>query len=1187
MIARTSLKGQPGMSDNAHVEDAVEDGWEYEDDGLGSLNDIEFVDETEDVDVGVEKIANVDEDVSPKDVMIDPFDSKTIDKSNGALVNVGNGSHGTDPSSSSFVYGRIVPGSFWQRIVAVAAPQFPPQEYQNPQASSFSSPSLNEPEKSISILPNPVVLENANQISKQTPAYRSQACNQQGLPPCLNGTVEFEQDINDNEWNQDDSFIDKIADDAFVPEEEIIFSRETFDDSIVKEIATSTSSAPTSVVVSFENENENENGRSEKSSSASFIVPAGHSSESKSSIVPVALPLQRPTEQHWQLLNAPDGSKRCEEAANSPEIIVSELKNEISTIKKERDFMEEEVLECYQTIETLKGLLEHSQTKSLTTISSLHDKHVLSQKLIDTKEQECGALKDQISKSLVANETIIQLREAIVDLERRLHEKEMALSVMKLKESKSLEIASTDVDSTDDKNKLQVVTSTTTRCQQASGEGSEPAGTLSLVHNAELVAALQDELAGKNAEIQYLQGLLDGSKDNKYSYKQSPENTEPSYSSETEKSAPDLIQYLYQQLSEKQKQLDSASNRLEDLSNQNILLVDKVQLLEGLCDDLKSKSKNAEKAARIVDEKAKQQRGHVILQTEQTGSEQVEREPSNHLIMTEKTPSVSFKINEMTMALAEKTVQVDNLYERCNDLDQANACLMHKLQESEALMAEVSARENARIEQMRRKLEQSNSVCKTCEYERDEALSRAAHLEEQIDMIEEQANRKIKDTETTILRLHNEIDEWSTRMRTTEAQFDDLQNLYNKSIAQLDQEREHVQHLLQLTNQKHQANQDSSLVAIAEYERVCLENAKYCEDKRRYLDEIADCRQQLASTTETYEATINRLRTDLGIANNHKDKNGEDTTEEILLLRNTCDKLKAENEELYVQFASWNSEFEGVKEQLTIAEAQLLVAQNQTNQTSDDSEIVSKENASLKLQVEKLTRLNADLTGVAETLAGEREKLQSQLDATIDEGTNPLQDLCKSQREEIALLQKQIRKLQASESSSRNKNNEAIDKLEVTCKQFQDELIKTRTSNDEWMKKANELETQILSLSEQIQRINDELLRTKTELFSKEQACEKLDSELQVAKSENENYRELVEQERQRKAKAAGNVGTERDVESLRGYIITLATALEQSECQRAEAVERLAEERESNAATVRRLNDAVKKFYSTVSMGE
>ena len=54
-------------------------------------------------------------------------------------------------------------------------------------------------------------------------------------------------------------------------------------------------------------------------------------------------------------------------------------------------------------------------------------------------------------------------------------------------------------------------------------------------------------------------------------------------------------------------------------------------------------------------------------------------------------------------------------------------------------------------------------------------------------------------------------------------------------------------------------------------------------------------------------------------------------------------------------------------------------------------------------------------------------------------------------------------------------------------------------------------------------------------------------------------------------------------VNTMRSQLISLAHALEKSEINRADAIERLEKERQANADSLRRITESVKRFYSTL----
>ena len=124
---------------------------------------------------------------------------------------------------------------------------------------------------------------------------------------------------------------------------------------------------------------------------------------------------------------------------------------------------------------------------------------------------------------------------------------------------------------------------------------------------------------------------------------------------------------------------------------------------------------------------------------------------------------------------------------------------------------------------------------------------------------------------------------------------------------------------------------------------------------------------------------------------------------------------------------------------------------------------------------------------------------------------------------------------------------------------------------------------QINSLESQLASLSVELSSGQEQLVSKEADFRRLSMELE----------EVRAQQLQSTRNATSNVldASSREeaesIDNMRSHIISLAVALERSETQRADAIERLLKEREANADSLRRLGESVKRFYSTLSCGD
>lgn len=122
-------------------------------------------------------------------------------------------------------------------------------------------------------------------------------------------------------------------------------------------------------------------------------------------------------------------------------------------------------------------------------------------------------------------------------------------------------------------------------------------------------------------------------------------------------------------------------------------------------------------------------------------------------------------------------------------------------------------------------------------------------------------------------------------------------------------------------------------------------------------------------------------------------------------------------------------------------------------------------------------------------------------------------------------------------------------------------------------------DSEINKLESEVQLLGSDLSNKHKELENKKQHVEELSSELeglrsQAHQSSTSRVLELTRDEAE-------------SVDKMRSQIISLAKALEQSEGRRAVAIERLEHERQANADSLRRLTDSVKRFYSTLSLGD
>jgi predicted ATP-dependent protease len=123
----------------------------------------------------------------------------------------------------------------------------------------------------------------------------------------------------------------------------------------------------------------------------------------------------------------------------------------------------------------------------------------------------------------------------------------------------------------------------------------------------------------------------------------------------------------------------------------------------------------------------------------------------------------------------------------------------------------------------------------------------------------------------------------------------------------------------------------------------------------------------------------------------------------------------------------------------------------------------------------------------------------------------------------------------------------------------------------------------VTALEQQVENLSMELSTTKSVIGLKEEEQQRLALELE------ENRAAQLEETHNVASKVLeSNMSTTEadNSENMRNLVISLSQALEKSESQRADAIDRLLRERKTNADSLKRLGESVKRFYSTLHRG-
>lgn len=135
------------------------------------------------------------------------------------------------------------------------------------------------------------------------------------------------------------------------------------------------------------------------------------------------------------------------------------------------------------------------------------------------------------------------------------------------------------------------------------------------------------------------------------------------------------------------------------------------------------------------------------------------------------------------------------------------------------------------------------------------------------------------------------------------------------------------------------------------------------------------------------------------------------------------------------------------------------------------------------------------------------------------------------------------------------------------------------TLRDEVQHKINK----VTALEQQVDNLSMELSTAKSVMILKEEELQRLSLEL-----EENRVAQLEATQKVTSKVLESNTSTKEvdNTENMRNLVISLSHALEKSESQRADAIDRLLRERKTNADSLKRLGESVKRFYSTLQRG-
>jgi chromosome segregation ATPase len=392
---------------------------------------------------------------------------------------------------------------------------------------------------------------------------------------------------------------------------------------------------------------------------------------------------------------------------------------------------------------------------------------------------------------------------------------------------------------------------------------------------------------------------------------------------------------------------------------------------------------------------------------------------------------------------------------------------------------------------------------------------------------------------------------------------------------------------------------DASFVP-SETERLVDENASLTNERDQLKEETLALKEQIkdlisrveflsvadiASSNESFtsvekESLLARIRT---LEEELKTENLDELRDELSTLHEERQQLDLDNEELLVQLglmqqvkietqAECEIELDTLREQVINLQDECTRLQNNLDMSmtntlslrdedkSHSVKMLKDENNSLRHTLHQVREENKSLTGRIKDLE-EMKALEIANNGVAD-------DEIKKLHQELALLELKLVNKEEEFKSAENEKNASLENRDLEIKK---------------------LTTKCFLKEEEIKEVSSKLDATNDEMASFTRKLESIQSDFQRQRQGDQSvhdFREEKSYEADDDEISLQDILADATLDSddyLRSQIVVLAKALQRSELQRADALERIFLERKANADALCQLGESAKRFYSTV----
>jgi chromosome segregation ATPase len=385
------------------------------------------------------------------------------------------------------------------------------------------------------------------------------------------------------------------------------------------------------------------------------------------------------------------------------------------------------------------------------------------------------------------------------------------------------------------------------------------------------------------------------------------------------------------------------------------------------------------------------------------------------------------------------------------------------------------------------------------------------------------------------------------------------------------------------SNNSHMMALEQLNLILSEKEDVLLEHEKVAQFKDEQIKELLRELQGIEQKYHTKEADLMAAQQQL---QDFLILEGTSENAAVIELSNTIDGLRLQLRRSEQQASIGDQKLRELTKILEANEKDMEETKRLLSLTQDSLWKLEKENSVLDSMHEssveaqmKLGDLSMKLRERDESIhvlelekveLGEKIRiLEAQLQTEIGNCNKFIEDV----KQQLSEKDNEIQTVRLSLEQSQQQKDELMKNNAKADERFRAELGSLHTEHVK-------TENRVNSLSKHIESLNLELTTTKTIMASKEEELHRVSLELESNLAAQMEATQRVTT----KMLESGMLQTEAEnSDNLRSLVITLSQALEKSESQRADAIDRLLRERKTNADSLKRLGESVKRFYTTL----